>query len=355
MLLGSRMNLALQASTSIGGWKSEPMERGFEPFALTKRYLNEIRKSGLSYVVSGYSILIVLNLITFALGPLRVYKVLDAQSWGILTSFAIFDSWPTVLGLAGTVVIFTIALIEMRKDERLRLSGFFVLATITSGPIAEILWNGYYNSSDLIPFGSSSVALSAEGVTLTVCIFGLMRIFRQEAWRIGSWTKRRCLLSVLIFSTIAASALVYILALQPIFIPTTQYNWRVHEISFLLGTLSAVAYLIVAMPELALAGKVILLDERLMNFRYLDLNDELFHRVLPEVKMLFKDLPNGLAMESHPRSCEIWVSQAYKNREFHMISYEFDQELLEQMRRLQQQLLPIQSSRHIGVQKSGEN
>ncbi|HYB04363.1 MAG TPA: hypothetical protein VED17_07870, partial [Nitrososphaerales archaeon] len=46
-----------------------------------------------------------------------------------------------------------------------------------------------------------------------------------------------------IYATLVVTTLWFILILQPIFVYTSQYNWRVHEISFLSGVLVTTIFL----------------------------------------------------------------------------------------------------------------
>lgn len=310
------------------------MRNTFQLIAFARTCFREAQRSGLAIVIGGYAGLILLDIATFLIGPAKAYSAISTQSWGILASFIIFDSWPTVLGLVGSIAIFALVLVEVRGAERVRLSLFFVGATLVNGSVAGVLWNRYFNTSGLIPYGSSSVALSAEGVLLAVCTFGLVRTLRQATWRIGPWTRRRCYLSMLTFCTVISSTLFYILALQPIFVATNEYNWRVHEISFALGALTAATFIIIAVPGLGLDSRSIPLDERLMSFRFYDINDALFQGRLPTYRLIFKDLPRDLVVESHPTSMEIWVNQKYRNSEFEAVSHGFNRALSDEMKRL---------------------
>ena len=201
--------------------------------------------SSLSIVVIGFSTLAVVNLITLGVGPSRILFALNTSPIGIVFSSFVFDSWGTVFGLLGVILLFSPVLLGSRKSFRKSLAVFLVFDSVIDGVVSAIIWNYYFKLNGQIPYGASSIAISGQAIIFTVAIYGLTQLQSGGTWistKDPYWRKSLCV----IYATLAATTLWFVLFLEPIFLPTTEYNWRVHEIGFLLATSSSIAYCVVA-------------------------------------------------------------------------------------------------------------
>ena len=191
--------------------------------------------SGLVWVALGFSILVALNLITLALGPAQVLANLATRPWGAFVSVFVFDSWGTAGGLVGVVVLFTPLLFGVPRAQRARLSAFFLAASVIVGVTANVLWTDLYNDTGFIGSGSSSIAFAAQAIIFTLSIFGLVSLVRGRSLSYDPETRAMRQFFTVVYITLILSTLYLVLVLQPIFTPTTLYNWRVHEIGFIMG------------------------------------------------------------------------------------------------------------------------
>lgn len=188
-------------------------------------------------MVVGYVSLVALNLITLFIGPERVLLELNLQWWGTLVSVIDFDSWGTVGGLLGIVVLFVPVVLGWESSRRKGLSLFFLGASVAVGVVASVAWNALYNHTGVIGAGSSSIAIAAQGMVFALALFGLGGLFR------GKQLDGDYYFFAAMYLTIVVSTLYFVLVLQPIFVPSPLYNWRVHEFGFILGALAAAVYI----------------------------------------------------------------------------------------------------------------
>jgi len=201
--------------------------------------------SGLAWVVVGFALLIALNLITFAWGPSEILTYLNSRPWGVLVSVFVFDSWGTAGGLAGVVVLFAPVLFGVRPSRRFSLSIFFLCASIGCGIVANVTWSHFYSGGGPIGAGSSSIAISGQGIIFALSIFGLIRLGLTKDAANGEdilapeWRQ----FFLVVYLTLILSTLYFVIVLEPIYIPTLLYNWRVHEIGFFLAMAATAAYL----------------------------------------------------------------------------------------------------------------
>ncbi|MDA4111888.1 MAG: hypothetical protein OK439_05075 [Thaumarchaeota archaeon] len=196
--------------------------------------------SGLLLVALGFTALVMSNLITLYMGQNIVLLALNSDYMGVLLSWTVFDSWGTVFGLLGVVILFAPVLFGMARSRRRSLSIFFVSASIISGVISTVVWNYFYNLEAMIPYGASSIAVSAQAIIFALSAIGLFsfRFKKESSSREVYW--RNSL--TIIYITLIGTTLWFILILEPIFVPTEDYNWRAHEFGFLLGLTSTLVY-----------------------------------------------------------------------------------------------------------------
>jgi len=211
------------------------------------RARRELVESGLVWVIAGFSILIAVNLITLAVGPGGILQTLNSRSWGVLVSVFVFDSWGTAAGLAGVVILFTPVLFGVPRPQRLRISIFFLSASVGSGIASIVLWSYFYNRGGLIGAGSSSIDIAGQGVIFALSIFGLANLWLTRRGKRsggpGAVAREWRQFFFVVYVTLIVSSLYFVIALEPIYIPTELYNWRVHEIAFALSISATAVYL----------------------------------------------------------------------------------------------------------------
>lgn len=189
-------------------------------------------RSGLVWVIIVFGLLILINIITLAIGPDRVLSFLEARSWGVVASVFVFDSWGTAGGLAGVIILFVPVLFGVRSQVRLATSIFFILTSVFAGIAANVVWSDVYNPGGIIGAGSSSIALSGQAVIFTMSIFGLAKLLLTKG---DAATRPVREFFFVAYVTLIVSTLYFVIVLEPIYIPTLLYNWRVHEIAFFLA------------------------------------------------------------------------------------------------------------------------
>jgi len=189
-------------------------------------------------VIVGFGFLVLLNLSTFFLGPNRVLESLGANSLGIVFAPFVFDSWGTISGLLGVTIFFAPLLLGTPHQQRRSLSLFFLFASVGIGMISALLWNYMFNTSGTIPYGSSSIDISAQSIIFALSIFALIGL-RQKS-NLEKYARNSF---AIIYATMIVTTLWFVLLLEPIFIPSNLYNWRVHEIAFVIGVLITVIYI----------------------------------------------------------------------------------------------------------------
>jgi len=197
--------------------------------------------SGLALVALGFLILAVADVITSYIGPDKILHALNSNSFGILLSSIVYDSVGTILGLLGVVWLFAPVLLGTQKFLRKPVAAFFMFGSIGVGVASTALWNYYYNLSSLLPYGASSIAISAQSIIFTMAIIGVVELWLNDesvAWIEPYWRKSL----MIIYATLIGTTLWFVLFLEPIFVPTTQYNWRVHEIAFLGAIVSTLVF-----------------------------------------------------------------------------------------------------------------
>jgi hypothetical protein len=291
-----------------------------------RRYFPELSKSGLSWVIVAFLALIVVNLATFAIGRTEVLDVLNSSPFGALLAPFVYDSWGTIGGLGGVVLLFSPVLFGTPVSQRRSLSVFFVTSSIAIGVFAALLWDAFYDNTGLYGSGSSSIAISAQGVIFALSLLGLVRLARQDTRRLGTLSSHWWYSFAIIYSTLILTSLWFVLSLEPIFIPTLLYNWRVHEFGFLFAVTATAAYAGRRWSALGLDG-VVRIDEMLMNYHFDDLSLRLPVRI-PKYRVLFKQVRGSDTMELHPELGEIWVSESFRDKEYSVEGPEFEKELL---------------------------
>ena len=295
-----------------------------------KRFKGLVFESGLLYVIVCFVTLAVVNAFTILLGPSSILLDLNSHSWGIFLSELIFDSWGTVGGLLGVIVLFTPVLFGIPVSQRVSVSLYFLSASVVVGIGSGVLWNRFYNASGMIPNGASSIAFAGQAIIFTLAIVGLFRLARQNTRRLGPWSKYWWNSLAIIYLTLIATTLWFILQLEPIFVPSDQFNWRVHEFCFVLGSIATLVYTLINAKPLGLVGNVPL-DETLVNLRFDDLNDEKFQGRLPRYKLVFKDFHGPERMELHPELNQLFVKGFSRDQDYATIAEDFDRTLLHEM------------------------
>jgi hypothetical protein len=294
-----------------------------------RRYPPELSESGLIWVIAAFLSLIVLNLITLAIGRSQVLDVLNAHPAGALLSPFVFDSWGTIGGLGGIVLLFAPTLFGTPVAQRRALSFFFIAASIGIGEFAVILWDAFYDTTGLFGSGSSAIAITGQGVIFALSIFGLLRLARQDTRRLGPLSSHWWYSFAIIYSTLILTSLWFVLSLEPIFIPTLLYNWRVHEFGFLFGAAATAAYMGSRWSALGFDG-VTRIDEMLMNFHFDDLCMR-FARRLPKYHVRFEEIDDPRGAEFHPERGEIWVGERFRERDYRVDGPDFEKALLHAM------------------------
>jgi hypothetical protein len=292
-------------------------------------YVQELRRSGLLLVAAAFASLIAVNLVTLAVGPSEVLAELNASPLGAPLAPLVFDSWGTIGGLGGMVLLFAPVLFATPVSQRRELSLFFIASTIGVGELAGLLWDWTYDTSGRFGSGSSGIAVTGLGIIFALSAFGLLRLVRQDTRQLGALSSHWWYSFALIDLTLILTSLWFILSLEPIFVPTTLYNWRVHEFGFLFGAAAATAFAGAKWSDLGLDG-VLRIDETLMNFHFDDLCAR-FPTRLPKYHVAFRRTEGAEPAEFSPERGEIWVDSRFRGREYGTDGGDFERALLHAM------------------------
>ncbi|MGA2198654.1 MAG: hypothetical protein ABSG45_01820 [Nitrososphaerales archaeon] len=293
------------------------------------RYAPELLGSGLGRVVAAFASLVALNLATLALGTTGVIARLNTNPAGALLSPFVFDSWGTIGGLAGVVLLFAPLLFGTPVSQRRALATFFLTASIVIGVSSAVLWDRFYDTTGLFGSGASAIAVTSQGIIFALAIVGLLRLARQETRRLGALSSHWWYSFAIIYSTLILTSLWFILVLEPIFIPTTLYNWRVHEFGFVFGAAATAVFAGARWRALGLDG-VVRIDEMVMNFHFDDLSGR-FPARIPKYHVLFWRVDGKGKAELHPERGEIWVSDEFREKDYAVYGPLFEKALLNAM------------------------
>jgi hypothetical protein len=189
-------------------------------------------------VIVGFVFLVVLNLSTFFLGTGQILETLRANSLGTIFAPFVFDSWGTIGGLLGVPILFAPILLGTKSEERKSLSLYFVSASVVIGVVSILIWNSIFNLDATFPFGASSIDIAAQAIIFTFSIFASLELVYRNPHS-DKYIRNSF---AIIYLTLIATTLWFILYLEPIFVASSQYNWRAHEIAFVIGVLSTGVY-----------------------------------------------------------------------------------------------------------------
>lgn len=294
-----------------------------------RSYLAEFSPSGLTIAIGAYGTLMVINLLTLALGRSEVLTELNRTPAGAVLAPLVFDSWGTLAGLGGVVLLFSPVLFGTPVAARRNLSVFFVAAGISIGILAALLWDAFYDNTPYYGSGGSSMAISAQAVVFALAIVGIVRLARQDTRRLGPLSSHWWYSFLAIYVTLILTTLWFVLSLEPIFIPTLLYNWRAHEIGFLLAVAVTFLYAGANWRGLGLDG-VVRIDEMLLNFHYDDLCSG-FPVRLPKYHVGFgEDVPRPWG-EFDPDRALIRVSSSFMGRDYREDGRDLEEALLHAM------------------------
>jgi hypothetical protein len=207
---------------------------------LIRRVRDFIARTSLDIVLAGFLILAILNLMTYFLGSGTLLASLENRNWGLAIAPFVFDSWGTIGGLLGVTILFAPILLGASSRKKKSLSLYFVLASIGIGVVSILIWDSVFNQGATFPFGASSIDIAAQAIIFTFSIFGMFELVYLNP--LSDRYIRNSL--AIIYLTLIATTLWFILYLEPIFVASNQYNWRAHEIAFIIGVLSTTIYVV---------------------------------------------------------------------------------------------------------------
>ena len=78
--------------------------------------------------------------------------------------------------------LFSPVLLGTRNSFRKSLAVFLVLDSIFVGVASTVIWNHYFNPGGQVPYGASSIAISAQAIIFTMSIVGLTQLFSGGPW-----------------------------------------------------------------------------------------------------------------------------------------------------------------------------
>ena len=228
---------------------------------MTFQHLSKKREfldAGIPYVILGYSVIIAISLSTLRLGPDNVIYGLSQVSYGGLLSTFVFDSWGTVGGLLAIFLFYGIAVYGTIEKRRLEVSMYLLFSTVILGIVAGLLYDRFFDHTFflgtlLIAAGASTVAEAGMAAVIVLLAVALAKAIRD--WRFGKSSSFILKKWVYLDGAFLLLALYWVLYAQPFFVPTTAYNWRGHELAFILGTIATITYAAVRRNEQVWEGQ----------------------------------------------------------------------------------------------------
>jgi hypothetical protein len=191
--------------------------------------------NGLQFVTLTFSGLAIINILTNVIGTQRIYSAFNSHTFTAFLSFVIYDSPGTVAGLFGVVVIFVVLSLFyfLLTGEGCRNRAFsFVITAMVTGVASQIVWNSCCNEGGGFPAGSSAIDFAALACLIIYSITDSIRLLRLKADRKSRlWMDSK--LTALYLLLVAGMLMLYAVYVQPIYLPTIRFNWRVHEYAFL--------------------------------------------------------------------------------------------------------------------------
>ena len=195
--------------------------------------------TNLNIPLAGFLLLAALNATTFLVGPATVLAYFQGSTVGAVLANFVFDSPGTLAGLLGSILLFAPVLLGTPTNQRKSLSAYFLFASIGLGVASSLFWDIHFGNGPP-SYGASGIDISAQSIIFTLSIFGIIQSFYRNDVQTDRYVKNSFRI---IYATLIVTTIWFIIFLEPIFVPTTQYNWRVHEIAFLLGiTLTTIYY-----------------------------------------------------------------------------------------------------------------
>lgn len=190
--------------------------------------------NGLYFVILTFSGLATINILTLVVGPQRVYSVLNSHVYTAFLSFVIYDSPGTVAGLFGIVVIFAVLSLFyfLLTGEACKIRAYsFIVISMVTGVASQIFWNSCCSQGGGFPAGSSAIDFAALACLINYSVTDSVRLLRLNANRKSRlWMDSRITAVYLIL--VAGMLMLYAVYIQPIYLPTIRFNWRVHEYAF---------------------------------------------------------------------------------------------------------------------------
>jgi hypothetical protein len=189
----------------------------------------------------GFLLVAVVNLATLFYGTERLLVSSGNHLLGAVAASFVFDSWGTLAGLVGAVILFAPILLGATSSHRRSIAAFFTIASVAIGIGSSLLWDLLFRNGNALSYGSSAIDIAAQSIIFTLAVYALIKSLIFDGDYGGDAYIRNSLR--IIFGTLIVTTLWFILFLEPIFVPTDLYNWRVHEIAFICGAAFTVVYL----------------------------------------------------------------------------------------------------------------
>jgi len=135
------------------------------------------------WVVVFFSLLIALNIATFAIGPsnLSVLKVSRSQWWGAITSIGLFDAWGSGAALALSPPLWFLLNTRLPSGERRGRSQFFIMGSIATAISANFFWIVSKHGQFEFSYGVSGVDVAADGIILVFALVNLISSLTRKS------------------------------------------------------------------------------------------------------------------------------------------------------------------------------
>ncbi len=294
-----------------------------------KRYLPDIRSSGLLWAAAAFVTLSACNALTLIPGRDNAIAEISSNPLGPVLAILIYDTPYTIAGILGLIILFSPVLFGTYVPARRRLSTFFWTASIIIAVVSGLIWDRFYAPPGVIGVGSSAAAIAGQAIVTVLAVFGLLKLWRQDTRKLGRMSSYWWHAYGVIYATLILTTIWFVVFLQSIFVPTELYNWRVHEFAFLIAIGATAVYGCANWSALGLDGKI-RVDESLLNFHFDDLNDR-FPSALPKLKVVFARLPSGSSAEFNPDRREILMQDSFRGVEYFPAAKQVDGALLHAM------------------------
>lgn len=201
-------------------------------------------------VLAGYSVAVALDLATVEANHAILVNDLSIKWYGGILSLFVFDSWGTIGGMLGVLAIYFLLLQGVIRPRRQGISLYLLFSTLFIGILAELIYDQFFdvariNGTLILASGESTIPEAGMAASIVLAVYGTARLLRTDPLRLDKDNRDFRRAWIVAYLALIGTIAWFVVLGQSIFVPTAAYNWRAHDISFILGLISTGVYVAV--------------------------------------------------------------------------------------------------------------